>query len=75
MVKFWIWYWSFLSGMGLITSIFAYQLGESILALPIFALTLVATLVALKYMENAPDLNSRSSDEDPLNKGYEVNQK
>ena len=24
---------------------------------------------------NAPDLNSRSSDEDSLNKGYEVNQK
>jgi hypothetical protein len=29
----------------------------------------------LNILFNTPDLNSRSSDEDSLNKGYEVNQK
>ena len=29
----------------------------------------------LNILFNAPDLNSRSSEEDSLNKGYEVNQK
>ena len=31
--------------------------------------------IGLREFDNAPDLNSRSSDEDSLNKGYEVNQK
>jgi hypothetical protein len=61
MVKFWIWFWSFVSGMGLITSITTYKLGEPTLALTNFGLTLVTTLVALKYMENAPFQNSRGS--------------
>ena len=29
----------------------------------------------VEELKNAPDLNSRSSDEDSLNKGYEENQK
>ena len=29
----------------------------------------------VEELKNAPDLNSMSSDEDSLNKGYEVNQK
>ena len=56
MVKFWIWFWSFVSGMGLITSITTYKLGEPTLALTNFCLTLVTTLVALKYMEEVNQL-------------------
>ena len=57
MVKFWIWYWSFASGMSLVVSItILFVSGELSfaslsLASPIIALCLVYTLLALKYME------------------------
>ena len=56
MVKFWIWFWSFVSGMGLITSITTYTLGEPNLALTNFCISLLTTLVALKYMEEVNQL-------------------
>ncbi len=57
MVKFWIWYWSFASGMSFVVSItILFVSGELSfaslsLASPIIALCLVYTLLALKYME------------------------
>ena len=57
MVKFWIWYWSFASGMSFVVSItILFVSGELSfaslsLASPIIALCLVYTLLALKYLE------------------------
>jgi len=53
-----IWFWSFVSGMGLISAILSYKQGFQAMALTQFALVLVTTLVSLKYLEEVSLLSS-----------------
>ena len=50
MEKIWIWFWSLVSGMGLISSVLSYKIGFIELALIQFALVLITSLIALKYL-------------------------
>lgn len=49
--KIGVWFWSFMSGMGLVSSIVYYKVGFKEMAFTQFALSLVTTLVAILYLE------------------------
>ena len=50
-IKITILFWSFVSGMGLISSILSYKQGFIEMALTQFALVLATILVSLNYLE------------------------